>query len=295
MPELPDVELYVDLLRKRLIGKNLLAAKFYTPFVLRTVAPPVHALIGKEIIQVSRLGKRIVLHFSDDFFLVVHLMVAGRFRWTDGGSLETKLGGKIAVAAMQFENGVLHLTEAGSKKRASIGIFEGQAALESQDPGGIDVLTCILADFETSLRAENHSVKDALTNPLLFSGIGNAYSDEILHAARLSPLKRTSALSHVEVEMLFSKTQLVLTEWTDRLKLQFSDRFPGAGDITAFRPEFSVHGKFGQPCPDCGKPVQRIRYADNEANYCAQCQNGGRLLADRALSRLLKDDWPRNI
>jgi len=295
VPELTDVELYVDLLRKKLLGRELKSIKIFSPFVLRSVSPPPSELEGKTVTGIRRIGKRIAIGFSGDLFLIVHLMIAGRFRWMDGASDEAKLGGKIAMAALRFEIGALFLTEAGTKKRASIAIVKGEEALASHDPGGIDVMTCSVAAFEKALRSESHSVKDALTSPKLFSGIGNAYSDEILHAAKLSPLKRTSTLNSEEISRLHESIVAVLTEWTDRLKKEFADKFPGAGDVTAFRPEFAVHGKFGQPCPVCGKPVQRIRYAENECNYCAECQNGGRILADRAMSRLLKGDWPRNL
>ena len=295
MPELPDIELYLSLLRKRLIGRKLLGLKLYSLFVLRSVTPSVKELDGQTVIDLRRLGKRIVIEFSGDLFLIVHLMIAGRFRWAEGGPNHPLLGGKIALAALSFENGVLYLTEAGSKKRASLTIVQGEQALRAHDPGGIDVLSCSLADFERVVRSESHSVKDALTNPHLFSGIGNAYSDEILHAAKLSPLKKTGALTPDEVARLHSVTISLLQKWIAQLQEDFRDKFPGAGDVTAFRPDFAVHGKFGHPCPVCGKPVQRIRYADNETNYCAECQNGGRILADRAMSRLLKDDWPRKF
>ncbi len=294
MPELPDVELYLTLLRRRLIGRKLVQIKLFTPFVLRSVSPPPDDFNGHSVLVIRRLGKRIVLGFSEGLFAIVHLMIAGRLRWVDGPS-EVRLGGKIGTAAFRFEDGTLFLTEAGTKKRASITLVRGEKDLKLHDPGGIDVITCSLADFERTLRSENHTVKDALTTPQLFSGIGNAYSDEILHAARLSPLKRTPALTVEDVERLHGAMVSVLTEWTQRLLQQFGDRFPGAGDVTAFRPEFAVHGKFGQPCPVCGKAVQRIVYAENECNYCAQCQNGGKILADRALSRLLKDDFARSL
>jgi len=295
MPELPDVELYLTLLRQRLVGRKLLAVKVFNPFVLRSVTPPIRDLVGREVEDLRRLGKRIVIGFSDDLFLIVHLMIAGRFRWMEGGTAESKLGGKIAHAALAFDNGTLFLTEAGSKKRASLTVVQGEEALAGHDPGGIDVLTCSLTEFDRVLRGENHGVKDALTTPRLFSGIGNTYSDEILHAARVSPHRLTKTLTQEEVERLHASMQLVLRDWTRRLEKQFAGKFPGAGDITAFRPEFAVHGKFGQPCPVCGKPIQRICYAENEANYCALCQNGGRILADRAMSRLLKGDWPRTL
>ena len=277
------------------MGKRLLRLRFFTPFVLRSVDPSPATFESLELLEVRRLGKRIVLGMQGDFFLIVHLMVAGRFRWQEGGSADVKLGGKIASAAMEFENGVLYLTEAGSKKRASITLVRGEEALAALDPGGIDVMTCTVEQFGKMLKSESHTVKDALTNPHLFSGIGNAYSDEILHSAKLSPMKRTGSLTSDEVATLHAVVQDTMLLWTEKLKKQFAKKFPGAGDITAFRPEFAVHGKYGQPCPVCGKPVQRIRYADNETNYCAECQNGGRILADRAMSRLLKDDFPRTL
>ena len=295
MPELPDVELYVSLLRRRMIGKRLIAAKTNNPFVLRSVTPTLKDLNEKTITGVHRLGKRIVLEFNDELFAVIHLMIAGRFRWVDGSDAKSPVGGKIVSATFQFENGTLFLTEAGSKKRASISIVEGHLALKAHDPGGIDPVSCSLEEFKSNLTKENHSVKDVLSNPHLFSGIGNAYSDEILHAARLSPLKKSQTLNSDEIMKLHEQTQTVLKHWTMKLANEFEDKFPGAGDITAFRPDFAVHGKYGKPCPDCGKPIQRICYSDNESNYCAECQNGGRLLADRSLSRLLKGDWPRTL
>ncbi len=295
MPELPDIELYRSLLSKRLVGRRLIALKAFTPFLLRTVSPTPNELESREVKSVRRLGKRIVLEFDGEMFLVIHLMIAGRFRWMEGAVPDAKLGGKIAMASLSFENGVLFLTEAGSKKRASIAIVQGDAGLKAHDPGGIDVLTCSPEEFEHVLKSESHTVKDALTTPQFFSGIGNAYSDEILHAARLSPLKRTLALTPEEVENLHQCCVQVLSHWTTKLLTEFADKFPGAGDVTAFRPDFAVHGKFGQPCPVCGKPVQRIRYSENEANYCAQCQTGGKILADRAMSRLLKGDFPRSL
>ncbi len=294
MPELPDVELYVHLLRERLVGQTLVTTRIYNPFVLRSVDPPLSVLQGKSVVGLKRLGKRVVIAFEDHLFLVIHLMIAGRFRWNDG-AVEFKLGGKIAMAALRFANGTLLLTEAGSKKRASIVLVRGEAALASHDPGGIDVLSCTFEQFCSALVSENHSVKDVLTNPHVFSGIGNAYSDEILHHARLSPIKKTRALTEIEIRTLFNSVVSVLRTWTDKLQSQFANRFPGAGDITAFRPDFAVHGRYGQPCPDCGKPVQRIQFAENELNYCAECQNGGRVLADRSLSRLLKGDFPRSL
>ena len=295
MPELPDIELYLSLIRKRVEGEALIKLKIFNPFVLRSVAPSIHDLEGAVVIGLRRLGKRIVFEFPNELFLVIHLMIAGRFRWMEGAAVDERHPGKITLAGFFFDNGALFLTEAGSKKRASLVMIQGEAALAAHDPGGIDVLSCSLSEYDQALRSKPHTVKDALTDPRLFSGIGNAYSDEILHAAKLSPLKRTKALREDEVNTLHEATVNVLTDWIDRLKKQFGNQFPGAGDITAFRPDFAVHGKYRQPCPVCGKPVQRIRYADNETNYCATCQNGGKILADRAMSRLLKDDFPRSV
>jgi len=295
MPELPDIELYLAKLRERILGKPLISLKVYTPFVLRSVSPSPRDLEGEKVLELRRLGKRIVLGFSNNLFLIVHLMIAGRLRWTEGPGEAKRLGGKLGQAALEFDNGTLFLTEAGSKKRASIMIVRGEEALREHDPGGIEPLISSFEEFAAVLRSENHTLKRSLTNPHLFSGIGNVYSDEILHAAQLSPLRLTKSLKEEEVRQLFEAAQAVLTRWIARLKKQFEGKFPGAGDVTAFRPDFAVHGKFGKPCPVCGKPVQRICYADNEANYCAQCQNGGRLLADRSLSRLLKDAWPEQI
>jgi len=295
MPELPDVELYVSLLKRRLIGKRMESAKTTNPFVLRSVTPSLKDLTDRTVVDIRRLGKRIVLEFNGEVFVVIHLMIAGRFRWADGPNAKSPIGGKIVSAMFQFENGTLFLTEAGSKKRASLTLVQGESELKLHDPGGIDPISCTLEEFQANLTRENHSVKDVLSNPHLFSGIGNAYSDEILHAAKLSPLKKPQTLSLAEIAELHEKTRAVLVHWTEKLAKEFGDKFPGAGDVTAFRPDFAVHGKFGKPCPVCGKPVQRICYSDNESNYCAQCQNGGKLLADRALSRLLKGDWPRTL
>ncbi|MDR3690931.1 MAG: DNA-formamidopyrimidine glycosylase family protein [Fimbriimonas sp.] len=295
MPELPDVELYIGLLREKLVGRTLTGIKLFNPFVLRSVSPKPLDLVGLAVVGLRRIGKRVVIEFPEERFLVIHLMIAGRFRWVEGGSEDVRLGGKISMAAMTFENGALFLTEAGTKKRASIAVVQGESALSEHDPGGIDVLNCSLEQFGKALLAESQTVKKRLTDPHVFSGIGNAYSDEILHAARISPVRRSNSLTPEEIKRLHSAMGCVLRDWVDRLQRQFAGKFPGAGDITAFRPEFAVHGKFGRPCPVCGRPVQRICYADNESNYCAQCQNDGRILADRALSRLLKDDWPRSF
>ena len=290
MPELPDVTVYVEALERRAIRSRLEKLRLESPFVLRSVAPAPSELEGRLATGVRRLGKRIVLEFEDELFAVIHLMIAGRLRWRERGS---KGVGRIALAAFEFSNGVLWLTEAGSKKRASLHLVRGATQLAEHDPGGLDVMECELADFERALRRENHTLKRALTDPHAFSGIGNAYSDEILHAAKLSPLLWTSRATPEEVERLFHATRETLRAWIERLRSQAGDAFPE--EVTAFRPEMAVHGRFRQPCPVCGAPVQRIAHADNEFNYCARCQTGGKVLADRALSRLLKNDWPRTI
>ena len=292
MPELPDITVYCDALRTRVVGQPLERVHIVSSFLLRTFEPPIDAVEGKPVRDVRRLGKRIVLCFDDELFLVLHLMIAGRFRWAKVGA---KPPGKIGLAAFAFPTGTLLLTEASQKKRASLHVVKSEAALAEHDAGGIDPLAADATAFTAAIRRENHTLKRTLTDPRLFSGIGNAYSDEILHVARLSPIKLSLKLSDEECERLHGATRDVLTLWIDRLREQFADKFPGPGDITAFRPDFAVHGKFGQPCPVCGKPVQRIRYADNETNYCAKCQTGGKVLADRSLSRLLKDDWPREL
>jgi formamidopyrimidine-DNA glycosylase len=260
--------------------------------VVRTVDPPLESLVGSTVLEVRRLGKRIAVGFEGHLWLVIHLMIAGRLQWKPPGA---KPLGKIGLACFDFPDGVLVLTEASSHKRASLHVALDEDGLRTHDPGGLEPLEVSLEDFATALRAENRTLKRALTQPSRFSGIGNAYSDEILHAARLSPLLLTRSLDAEQVHRLWEATRTTLTEWTDRLRAEFAGRFPGPGEITAFRPDFAVHGKFGQPCPVCGKPVQRIRYAENETNYCAICQNEGRVLADRSLSRLLKDDWPRTL
>lgn len=292
MPELPDVELYVELLRERLVGHLLEAVRLKSPFLLRSVDPPISAAVGKRVVGVRRLGKRVVLELEDELFVVIHLMIAGRFRWEKRGA---KPAGKIGLAAFDFEHGTLLLTEASQKKRASLHLVRGVAALAEHHAGGIEPLECDLDAFAAALTRESHTLKRVLTDPRVFSGIGNAYSDEILHAARLSPVKQTGKLSADEIARLYDATREVLTTWRDRLRAEFAERFPGPGDVTAFRPDFAVHGKYGEPCPVCGKPVQRIRYADNETNYCALCQNEGRVLADRALSRILHDSFVRSI
>jgi formamidopyrimidine-DNA glycosylase len=292
MPELPDVTIYLDALRPRVVGQPIEAIRLTSPFILRSVAPPIAAVIGQRVEDVRRLGKRIVLCCSDDLYVVLHLMIAGRLRWERRGA---KPPGKIGLAAFDFPTGTLLLTEASPKKRAALYVVRGAAALAAHDPGGLEPLDASVEAFRAALRRENHTLKRALTDPHLISGIGNTYSDEILHAARLSPVQLTSKLVDAEVVRLYQATQATLRRWIDTLHAEFGERFPGAGDITAFREGFAVHGRFGQPCPVCGGPVQRIRYADNETNYCPTCQTGGRLLADRSLSRLLKDDWPKTL
>ena len=290
MPELPDITVYVEALRRRVVGQPLEEIRLKTPFLLRTVEPPLADLIGKRVVAVERLGKRIAIELDDELFIVIHLMIAGRLHWKAKGA---KAGGRNDLAAFEFPTGILSLTEAGTKRRASLHLVRGRDGLAEFSRGGLEPLDATLEDFATRLRSENHTVKRSLTDPRLFSGIGNAYSDEILHRARLSPVKLTSRLGDDEIARLFDATKAILVEWTDRLRAETGDAFPEK--VTAFRPEMAVHGRYGEPCPVCGTPVQRIRYADNETNYCARCQTDGKLLADRALSRLLKQDWPRSI
>jgi formamidopyrimidine-DNA glycosylase len=290
MPELPDVSVYVEALERRLAGQPLVKLRLASPFVLRTFDPPPSALEGKTVRSLRRMGKRIVFAFDGDLFLIIHLMIAGRFRWLAAGA---KVPGKVGLAALDFPNGTLVLTEAGSKRRASMHIVRGEAAVEALDPGGLEPLESTLEQFRDALTRERHTLKRTLTDPHVFSGIGNAYSDEILHRARLSPVQMSTNLDDEEIERLWRATRETLTLWTERLRAETGEGFPEK--VTAFRPEMAVHGKYGQPCPDCGTPVQRIVYADNETNYCARCQTGGKLLADRALSRLLHSDWPKSI
>ena len=290
MPELPDITVYIEALESRVIGQTLDRIRIPKPFLLRSVDPPISAAQGKRVIGVRRMGKRIVLALEDDLFLVIHLMIAGRLRWVPAGG---KVPGKIGLAAFDFPNGTLILTEAGSKRRASLWLVRGEESLDQFARGGLEVLDASLAAFTERLTRENHTLKRSLTDPRFFSGIGNAYSDEILHRARISPIKHTRRLSEEEIQRLFDATRTTLIEWTDRLRAESKGDFPAK--VTAFRDEMAVHGKYGKPCPVCGAPVQRIRYADNETNYCARCQTDGKLLADRALSRLLKEDWPRSI
>ncbi len=290
MPELPDIALYLDALASRVVGKQLERLRIASPFLLRTADPPVADLVGRAIRDVRRLGKRIVLALEDDYFVVLHLMIAGRLHWKSAGALIPRRAG---LAAFDFPNGTLLLTEAGTKHRASLHILRGAAALAAHDPGGLDVLAATLEQFRSALTRESHTLKRALTDPHLLDGIGNAYSDEILHAARLSPLRLTGRITPEESERLFHAVRHTLTSWMARLRAETGEAFPEK--VTAFRDGMAVHGRFRKPCPVCGSPVQRIRYAENEANYCATCQTGGRLLADRSLSRLLKQDWPRSL
>ncbi|MGB5413104.1 MAG: DNA-formamidopyrimidine glycosylase family protein [Polyangiales bacterium] len=290
MPELPDVELYLHALRPRVVGKTLQGVRIASPFLLRTVDPSVEEVIGKRVLDLRRLGKRIVLGLEEDLFIVIHLMIAGRFRWKTPGH---KIPGRLGLAAFDFEDGTLLLTEASKKKRAALHLCRGDEALREHDPGGIEPLETDFASFSAALRERNHTVKRALTDPRILSGIGNAYSDEILHRAKLSPLIWTTRLTEVQLERLHAATQEVLSEWLARLIEQHGDGFPEK--VTAFRPEMAAHGKYGKPCPTCGDPIQRIVFAQRETNYCATCQTGGKLLADRALSRLLKGDWPRSV
>jgi formamidopyrimidine-DNA glycosylase len=290
MPELPDITIYVEALDRRIKGARLEAVRIHSPFLLRTFDPPLDTVKGKQVREIRRIGKRIALGLDDQLWLVLHLMIAGRLHWKPRG---VKLSGKLALAAFDFPNGTLLLTEAGSKRRASLYLLRGEGLLRASDPGGLEPLTVPFADFRAVLTRENHTLKRALTDPHNFSGIGNAYSDEILHRARLSPLALTQKLATDECQRLHAAVRETLLEWLDRLRAETGDGFPEK--VTAFRPGMAVHGRFGEPCPVCGAPVQRIRYADNETNYCPRCQTGGRILADRSLSRLLKDDWPRHL
>jgi formamidopyrimidine-DNA glycosylase len=290
VPELPDITVYVEALERRIVGQSLVRVRLVSPFVLRTAVPAIAAAEGRRVTGVRRLGKRVVLALDGGSFLVLHLMVAGRLRWIPAGA---RLPGRITLAALDFPDGSVVFTEAGTKKRASLHLLADEAALAAMDPGGLEPLDADPATFATRLTVENHTLKRALTDPHLFSGIGNAYSDEILHRARLSPLALTQKLTSEEISGVHRATVEVLTEWSGRLRAQAGGAFPE--NVTAFRPEMAVHGKFGKPCPVCGAPVQRIRYAENETNYCARCQTGGVVLADRALSRLLRKSWPRNI
>ena len=290
MPELPDIEVYLWALRPRITGERLEKIRLASPFLLRSIDPPLTELHGRTITGLRRIGKRIVVELAGEYFLVLHLMIAGRLRWKQK---EAPVPRKFGLAAFDFSSGALLLTEAGSKRRASLHTARGETALRALDPGGLDIFACTLKEFHHQITAANHTVKRALCDPKNFSGIGNAYSDEILHAARLSPFKLTHKLDAAEIESLFETTQRTLQAWVDRLREQTGSGFPEK--VTAFRPEMAVHGKFREPCPVCAAPIQRVVYADNETNYCAACQTGGKVLKDRALSRLLRDDWPRSI
>ena len=290
MPELPDITVYIEALEARILGKAMTGVRVVNPFVLRTVEPAIQRLVDARVTGFRRMGKRIVIDFEGDLYLVIHLMIAGRLRWRPPGSEVVR---PAPLARFEFPDGVLVLTEAGKQRRASIHLVEGEENLVQFDRGGLEVMNASLDDFADRLTSENHTVKRSLTDPTLFSGIGNAYSDEILHRARLSPLLLTSKMSDEQIRQLFDAVREVLREWTENLRAETTGEFPEK--VTAFREGMAVHGRFGKPCPVCGAPVQRIRYADNETNYCARCQTGGRLLADRALSRLLKQDWPRSL
>jgi formamidopyrimidine-DNA glycosylase len=291
MPELPDVVVYLERLAALIQGSLLRHVRVVNPFVLRSVTPSLKDVEGRRVVALRRIGKRIVIQLEGELFVVIHLMIAGRLRWR--GPAEKPLGGKLVQAAFEFETGTLYFTEAGSKRRASLTLVAGEGALRALDRGGIEPLEATLAEFSERLRSEGHTVKRALTDPRLFSGIGNAYSDEILHRARMAPTALTRKLSDADVARLYAATRDTLVEWTDRLRADSPAGLPEK--VTAFREGMAVHGRFGEPCPVCGSPVQRIVYADNETNYCARCQTNGRLLADRALSRLLREDWPRSI
>ncbi|HEX9163892.1 MAG TPA: DNA-formamidopyrimidine glycosylase family protein [Thermoanaerobaculia bacterium] len=290
MPELPDVTVYVEALEHRIVGDELLRIRLGSPFLLRTVAPAPEELAGQRVVGLRRIGKRIVIELESHLFIVIHLMIAGRFKWLAPGA---KIPGKTGLAAFDFRSGTLLLTEQGSKRRASLHLVRGEENLKQFDPGGMEIFDATLEQFREALRRERHTLKRTLTDPHVFSGIGNAYSDEILHRARLSPVQMTTNLSDDEVARLFDATRTTLADWTERLRRESAGKFPEK--VTAFRPEMAVHGKYNEPCPDCGTPVQRIVYAENETNYCARCQTGGKLLADRALSRLLHGDWPKSI
>ena len=290
MPELPDITIYVEALQARVIDQPVERVRIGNPFIVRTPDPPIDAIEGQRVCGLRRLGKRIVFEFDNRLFMVVHLMIAGRLRWRERG---VAIPGRVGMAAFDFPHGTLLFTEQGARRQASIHLVRGETGLTAHDPGGLEVLDADLPTFAERLLAENHTLKRALTDPHIFSGIGNAYSDEILHAAQLSPMKLTSGLRDEEVRRLHEATHRVLREWIERLRADAKGEFPDK--VTAFHKEMAVHGRYGKPCPDCGAPVQRIVYARNEANYCANCQTEGRLLSDRALSRLLRDDWPRTL
>jgi formamidopyrimidine-DNA glycosylase len=290
VPELPDIELYLHALETRIAGRRLERIRLASPFLVRSFDPPIDHANGRKVVALRRLGKRLVWALEGDLFLVIHLMIAGRFRWLDRGA---KIPGKVGLAAFDFENGTLILTEAGSKRRASLYLVRGERELATHDPGGLEVLTSSASEFGEALTRENHTLKRALTDPHLLSGIGNAYSDEILHAAKLSPMLQTARLTPQQIASLHAHTIGILTKWRDVLIAESAGKFPEK--VTAFRDGMAAHGRYGKPCPACGTPIQRIQYATNEANYCPACQTGGKLLADRGLSRLLKDDWPKSL
>jgi formamidopyrimidine-DNA glycosylase len=290
MPELPDIVVYIEALDQRILGRRLERVRILSPFLLRTAAPPISAADGKQVRTLRRMGKRIVVGLEGELFLVLHLMIAGRLRWLGP---KDKPPGRITLALLDFDSGTLAFTEAGTKRRASLHLVQGEAALAQFDMGGLEVLDADLASFSQRLKKENHTLKRALTDPHIFSGIGNAYSDEILHRAKLSPVALSAKLDDEQVARLFEATRGALLDWTERLRADAQKKFPEK--VTAFRAGMAVHGRFGQPCPVCGAPVQRIVHAENETNYCARCQTGGKLLADRALSRLLHKSWPRNL
>ena len=290
MPELPDILLYLHALRPRVVGQKVQRIRLVSPFLLRSVEPPLTAIDGRAIVDLHRLGKRVVFEAEGQLFLVFHLMIAGRFRWKPPGA---PVPGKVGLLAVDFEHGTLVMTEAGTKRRASLYVVQGREALEDHNRGGLEVMEADIPSFAQALTRENHTLKRALTDPHLFSGIGNAYSDEILHAARLSPFKQTASMTDEETRRLYEATRETLRQWTTRLQEETGDEFPEK--VTAFREGMAVHGRYGKPCPACGAPVQRVVYAANEANYCVTCQTGGRLLADRSLSRLLREDWPRTL
>jgi formamidopyrimidine-DNA glycosylase len=290
MPELPDIVVYIEALENRVVGQRLNWVRFATPLLLRTVDPPVTQVEGHMVTGLRRIGKRIGIGFDNDLWLVLHLMIAGRLHWRKA---DAKLGGRQNLASFDFASGSLVLTEAGSQRRASLHVVRGEKGLSGLDPGGLEVLDAGLAAFTEALTSESHTLKRALTDPRIFSGIGNAYSDEILHRARLSPVALTRKLTPDEIRRLFEAVRSTLRDWIERLRREAGEGFPEK--VTAFREGMAVHGRYGQPCPDCGAKIQRIRYATNETNYCARCQTGGRLLADRSLSRLLREDWPRRI
>lgn len=294
MPELPDITVYVEALEKRILGRRLERVRILGPFLLRTVEPPLAGAEGKKVLELRRLGKRICIRLEGDVWLLLHLMIAGRLHWQEkSGGKPPKLGGRQNLAAFEFENGTLVWTEAGTQKRASLHLGLGEAGLRELDPGGVEVLECSREEFAAVLRLENHTLKRSLTDPRWFSGIGNAYSDEILWAAKMSPTTLTQKMSDEAVAELFDATRATLTEWVKRLRQETGEGFPEK--VTAFRPEMAAHGKFGLPCRRCGSKIQRIKYASNETNYCATCQTGGKLLADRAFSRLLREDWPKTL